>query len=359
MPKYLKVMFGTQSGASNFEYKLGEVNIANIWNPNESDPKKMGGFNFSVESKILRWLIRGDTIYDVDLPDDAEVIDCPSESAPHGVFRSNKIIISNPRPVTDDMAMELYKKSDLPEKSYFKAMAGCAVRGYINTALKIFEDKINDENVELAISEFEDFCKPNDESHFDTDKYLNNNTRIIYDKLTQTINSKKKEFIDVYNKNKEKTGKIVLREKGVSLDKGEFIISITAWIVNKQGKILMTQRKLDKVKGGMWEPTTGLVISGETSKQGALRELNEEIGIELEEQDIDLVKEIIEERSDLNFFRDIYLVKEEIDIKDIKFNDGEVINAKYVTLAEFNNMIKNKKTHDWLKYFNELYEEIF
>ncbi len=55
----------------------------------------------------------------------------------------------------------------------------------------------------------------------------------------------------------------------------------------------MTQRKLNKIKGGMWEPTTGLVISGETSKQGALRELNEEIGIELEEQDIDLVKEII------------------------------------------------------------------
>ena len=27
--KYLKVMFKTKSGASNFEYKIGEVNIAN------------------------------------------------------------------------------------------------------------------------------------------------------------------------------------------------------------------------------------------------------------------------------------------------------------------------------------------
>jgi hypothetical protein len=45
--KYLKVMFGLKSGASDFEYKLNEVNEANVWNPNEIDPEKMGGFNFS------------------------------------------------------------------------------------------------------------------------------------------------------------------------------------------------------------------------------------------------------------------------------------------------------------------------
>ena len=50
-------MFGTKSGASDFEYKLGEVNVAKIWDPKELDPKKMGGFNFSTESKILRWLV--------------------------------------------------------------------------------------------------------------------------------------------------------------------------------------------------------------------------------------------------------------------------------------------------------------
>lgn len=48
--------------------------LAKIWNPKELDPKKMGGFNSSTESKILRWLVRGDTIYDVELPEDAEVV---------------------------------------------------------------------------------------------------------------------------------------------------------------------------------------------------------------------------------------------------------------------------------------------
>lgn len=108
------------------------------------------------------------------------MIDCPSPSSPHGVFRSNKIILNNPRNVTDEIAMELYLKSELPEKSYFKAMAGCCVRGYINTALKIFEDKVNRKNIESAISEFEDFCKPNEAQYFDENKHLGEYTRILY-----------------------------------------------------------------------------------------------------------------------------------------------------------------------------------
>lgn len=156
--KYLKVMFGNKG--VNYEYKIGEVNIADRWNPNALDPKEMGGFNFSTEDKILRWLIRGDTIYDVEIPEDAEVIDCPSESAPHGVFRSNKIMLTNPRLVTDEMAMNFYLKSNLPEKSYYKSLAGVAIRGYRNTALKIIEDKVNKDNIDLVLSEIDDFVKP-------------------------------------------------------------------------------------------------------------------------------------------------------------------------------------------------------
>lgn len=52
-------------------------------------------------------------------------------------------------------------------------MAGCAVRGYMNTALKIFEDKVNKENVRLVILEFEDFCKQGTEKQFDENKHLN------------------------------------------------------------------------------------------------------------------------------------------------------------------------------------------
>lgn len=147
-------MFKTNFGVSDFEYKIWEVNITNNCNPNVLVPKEIGGFNFSAEDKILRWLVYGDTTYDVTVPGDAEIIDCERPSALHGVFRSDKIIITNTRVVTDDMVMDSYYKLNLSKKFYFKAMAECAVRVYMKTAIKIFEDKVNLDNIDLVFSEF-------------------------------------------------------------------------------------------------------------------------------------------------------------------------------------------------------------
>ena len=66
-------------------------------------------------------------------------------------------------------------------------MAGCAVRGYINTALQIFKDKINIKNVDLALEEFMDFCKP--KNHKFNENHLDTNTRKIYHLLLQLKNN--------------------------------------------------------------------------------------------------------------------------------------------------------------------------
>lgn len=166
------------------------------------------------------------------------------------------------------------------------------------------------------------------------------------------------ELIDVYNSKKEKTGKIVERKRGATLDEGEYIISVTCWIINNEGKILLTQRKLNKHNGGKWEPTTGLIVSGESSLQGMIRELNEEIGINVNQSEIKLIKEIVEERADVSFFRDIYLIKKDIDLEDIKYKDGEVVSAKYTTIDEFKLMLSNNETLEYLEYFIDLYKEI-
>ncbi len=158
------------------------------------------------------------------------------------------------------------------------------------------------------------------------------------------------EKLDVYNIDKKRTGKVIERKQGVTLNNGEYIISVQCWIVNSEGKILLTQRSLNKNNGGKWEPTGGLVISGETSKQGIKRELKEEIGLDIEDDKIRLIKEIVEENEKLNFFRDIYLIKEDINLDELSFND-EVIDAKYVTIEEFSKMIENNESFEWLKYF--------
>ena len=174
--KYLKLLDGTKSNANKFEYKIGEINESETWNPTTFDPALMGGFNFSVENKILRWIHRGDTIYDVEIPEDAEVIDCPSPNCPHGVFRANKIILTNPRKVTENMVMDFYNKSDLPQKTYYQCIVVALFKKYINVAKQIIKDKVNNNNIDDCINEFERFI---------TDKHDGVKHEFNYDDLWQ------------------------------------------------------------------------------------------------------------------------------------------------------------------------------
>lgn len=155
--RYLKVMFSTKSRYNDFEYKIGEVNNAPYWNPSAKTPEEMGGLNFSNEENILRYLHNGDTIYDVEIPEDAEMLSVKECATPGGVFRADKIIIKNPRKVTDEMAMEFYKKSTIPEKAYAKALGGVSLMNFLNTANEIFKDKVNEKTIEFFISEWSDF----------------------------------------------------------------------------------------------------------------------------------------------------------------------------------------------------------
>lgn len=180
--KFVKLIFTKEENKyrNYFKYKTNEINIVDNWNPNEEE-YKMGGFNFSVEEKVVRWLLRGDTLFDVIIPEGAEVYDCYNKSTPHGVFRSNKIILTNPREINDELVMELYLKSEIPDTSYFPILALCAHRGFMNTALKIYHEKVDEDTKELAIKEFKDFFEFGG-SEFNLNA-LNENSKIIYNLL--------------------------------------------------------------------------------------------------------------------------------------------------------------------------------
>lgn len=155
MEKFVKVMFNLTSGADkDFEYKIDEVNVASNWNPNAKNGKDFGGFNYCSEECILRWLHRGDTIYDVTIPDDAENVRLDGATT---IYRTNKIIISNPKKVDDELALYFYQISKIPEKSYYKALAVVSIMNYKKTAYAIFKDKINKDNIDEVLEEWNDF----------------------------------------------------------------------------------------------------------------------------------------------------------------------------------------------------------
>ena len=81
---------------------------------------------------------------------------------------------------------------------------------------------------------------------------------------------------DLYNAKREKQGLLCSAEK-ISPKLYHLVVSV--WIVNQQGQYLLSQRHPDKQYPLYWECTGGSVLSGETSLQGAIREVKEELGI--------------------------------------------------------------------------------
>ena len=183
MKKFVKVIYGTTSGAkSDFKYKINEINISDNWNPTAGNGRDFGGFNYTTEDCILRWLHRGDTIYDVEIPEDAENIKLEGATT---IYRSNKIIVKNPKKIDDELALNFYNISTIPEKSYYKALGAVAIMNYKKTAIQILKDKVNLENIDEVLEEWNDFINHGGEE----DRKDVNETVILINDLLREIKS--------------------------------------------------------------------------------------------------------------------------------------------------------------------------
>lgn len=145
------------------------------------------------------------------------------------------------------------------------------------------------------------------------------------------------DIVDIYDENKNKTGKTKIRHKDV-LEKGEYIIGVQAIIINSKKQILISQRSPLKEKSPLkWECNGGALLSGENVIDAVIREIHEELGIILLRKDAIFLKTTKDDYR----FKEIYLFKKDIDIKEIKFTDGEAIDAKWVNIDEFIKMFND------------------
>lgn len=149
------------------------------------------------------------------------------------------------------------------------------------------------------------------------------------------------ELWDIYDKNKKKTGRTA--ERGVyKFKQGEYHIVVTGIILNSKNEILITKRAIHKKYGLMWECSGGSILAGETSLDGIVRELKEELGIQFQKEEAIFLKEIRRNKVPSDF-KDLWLFFKDIDINDITFPDKEAIEAKWVTIQQFMQMVRNKE----------------
>ena len=144
------------------------------------------------------------------------------------------------------------------------------------------------------------------------------------------------EYVDIYDKLKHNTGKVKIRHE--ILNDGEYTLGVQAAIINSLHQILISKRsKNKKVYPLMWECNGGQVLSGENGIDAIIREIKEELGINLNKEQAILLKTVKKEHK----FKDIYLFYQDIDINDIKFLDDEVMDVKWVSINEYMDMFNN------------------
>lgn len=149
---------------------------------------------------------------------------------------------------------------------------------------------------------------------------------------------------DLYNDKLELTGKTYY--KGDTIPTGFYPMVVMIAIQNSNGDFLMQKRV--PLKGGDWGVTGGHPKHGESPYEGIITEVREELGLDIENQDI------------IEFDRGfdgkdcyiMYYTKMDLDISKLSIQLEELTEVKWFSMNELNDMVnKGDLNKDQVDFF--------
>ena len=170
------------------------------------------------------------------------------------------------------------------------------------------------------------------------------------------------EYIDIVDEHGNPTGKSEL--KSVIHKKGYYHHTAHIWFYTTNGDILLSQRSAKKtIYPLMWDVSVaGHIDAGETIEQAAIREIKEEIGLQLTESSLykigvfecfqNYTNGIID-----NEFHHTFISELIANIKELVLDKNEVEGVKLISLHEFQNLINNIGSDNHFVASNKSYYE--
>ena len=145
------------------------------------------------------------------------------------------------------------------------------------------------------------------------------------------------ELVDLYDENRVPLGRVA--ERHAKKAPGEYRMVVHVCIFNGLGQMLIQQRSPEKtIWPELWDVSIGGgVDAGATSRQGAVREVGEELGY-----DLDLIG--LRPAVTVNFeggFDDFFVVTRDLDLGDLRLQKEEVSDVRWATLEETLAMLEN------------------
>lgn len=148
------------------------------------------------------------------------------------------------------------------------------------------------------------------------------------------------ELLDVRDERGELTGEVMARSEVHRTEKWHGIALI--WIYNSKGQILLQHRAAHlNVFPDKWDiSVSGHLIAGETPKQAALREVVEELGLYVHEEELEVVGSLANEYplvygKQHREYDYIFLVKADPEIEALRLQVAEVMEARWISVDDF------------------------
>ena len=147
------------------------------------------------------------------------------------------------------------------------------------------------------------------------------------------------ELVDIVNENNELTGQV--EERWKAIEKGLWRRTVSCWIMNEKGEILLQKRAPNKRRNpNKWAKTGGQVDSKETPEEAIFREVKEELGIEIPKEQIKVVeikKNILNKHFAYN-----YIFTVDYKLEEYLLQKEEVEEVKYFTIEEIEKVSNEK-----------------
>ena len=153
------------------------------------------------------------------------------------------------------------------------------------------------------------------------------------------------EYFDVLDENGEFTNRVESREK--CHKDGLWHKAVALFIINSKNQVLLQKRSANKrLWPNLWDITAGWhVLTGEFGFQSIIREIKEEIGIDINKNDITFIgastSQNIKNEIKNKHFNEYYIVNKDIDVSELVLQEEEVSDAKWFEKEDVINRINN------------------
>jgi isopentenyldiphosphate isomerase len=173
------------------------------------------------------------------------------------------------------------------------------------------------------------------------------------------------EFIDILTPDGKPTGKIALKSEAHK--NGWFHATVHIWLYTKEDKILLQKRAMTKkVFPGLWDiSVAGHIAAGESILNAALREVHEELGLEIKSEDLQKIGTRMHQVPHANGIQDnehhhVFIAELKVPIERLSIQKEEVDDVQLFDLAVLKNTknIENVLLPRFHEYYCMVYKSI-